>query len=189
MLASFSSDFNFSISPIFSVGMSPSAHSSDETRQRKALRIPYRAPRAHSKWPAHAAHTRDSRAGAGHAAGSLGSSVSSLSTNLQGGRLGLAPAGGRRKRLPKRKMRAPRSAWRMSLLRKTRQRGTGEAPCIANAGTGKAVGRQRANRRGVACARGRRGRSRSYRPRCSTRAACRAPPRPPSSRAGRERPA
>ena len=44
MLASFLSDFNFSISPIFSVGMSPSAHSSDETRKRCVSRTVRREP-------------------------------------------------------------------------------------------------------------------------------------------------
>ena len=68
--------FNFTH---FSVERSPSARLL--RGDTKALRIPYRAPRAHSKWPA---HTRDSRAGAGHAAGLAGASVSSLSTNLQG---------------------------------------------------------------------------------------------------------
>ena len=161
--------------------MSPSAHSSDETRKRCASRTVRREPTVSGQ------HTQPTRAtqgrGQGMLRGSLGASVSSLSTNLQGGGLGLAPAGGRRKRLPKRKTRAPRSARRMSLLRKTRQRGTGEAPCIACAGTGKAAGRQRANRRGLACAQGPRGRFRSLRPRCSTRATCRAAPRPPWSRA------
>ena len=168
--------------------MSPSAHSSDETRKRCASRTVRREPTVSGQ------HTQPTRATQGRGQGMLRArlgppSQASQPTCRGAGWDSHLPAADRRKRLPKRKMRAPRSAWRMSLLRKTRQRGTGEAPCIACAGTGKAVGRQRANRRGVVCARVRRGRSRSYRPRCSTRGACRAPPRPPSSRAGRERPA
>ena len=90
------------------VGMSPSAHSSDETRKRCASRTVRREPTVSGQ------HTQPTRAtrgrGQGMLRGSLGASVSSLSTNLQGGGLGLATAGGRRTRLPKRKMRTPRSA-------------------------------------------------------------------------------
>jgi len=65
------------------VDRSPSAHLI--RGDTKALRIPYRAPRAHSKWPAHAAHTRDSRGGGRASCGARFHSALWLSsTNLQG---------------------------------------------------------------------------------------------------------